>query len=174
MLGRSSSQRRPRCTQAWRRRPCCGGRWWTRRSSVRLDRRGEVRRNGGHTKALRSMLAKELLREGGSVISNIRRKICSMRRHFSTRVWMCMQEAGHIELVASRSRGRAWKDRTSTSATTDGARLARRWIKQVLPLGGRVSRRERCGSPKALWSVFDARVTELGSRVQRSKGSHTE
>ena len=87
-------------------------------------------------KALPSMLAKELLREGGSVICNIRRKICSVRWQFSTRVWMCMQEAGHIELMASRARARAWKDRTSTSPTTDGARLARRWIKQVLPLGG--------------------------------------
>ena len=104
------------------------------------------------------MLAKELLREGGSVICNIRRKICSVRWQFSTRVWMCMQEAGHIELMASRARARA--------------QTALAW--RVVGLGGRVSRRERCGSPKALWSVFDARVTELGSRVQRSKGSHTE
>ena len=171
MLGRSRSQRRRRCTQAWRRRPCCGGRRWRRRSSVRLDRRGEVHRNGGHTKALPSMLAKEFLREGGSVICNIRRKICSMRRHFSTRVWMCMQEAGHIELVASRARARAWKDRTSTSATTDGARLARRWIKQVLPLaaasvdGNGVAAPKLCGQCSTLvsqsWVLASREVREV-------------
>ena len=44
-----------------------------------------------------------------------------------------MQEAGQIERAASRTRARAWKDWASTTAMADGARLARRWIKQVEP-----------------------------------------
>ena len=46
---------------------------------------------------------------------------------------ICMQEARHIELVASRTRARAWKDWALTTAMVNGARLAHRWIKLVAP-----------------------------------------
>ena len=46
---------------------------------------------------------------------------------------ICMQEADRLELVASRTRVRAWKDWASTTAMAGGARLTHRWIKQVAP-----------------------------------------
>ena len=44
---------------------------------------------------------------------------------------ICVQEAGQIERAASRARARVWRDWASTTAMADGARLARRCIKQV-------------------------------------------
>ena len=46
---------------------------------------------------------------------------------------ICMQEAGQIERAASRTQARAWKDWALTTAMADGARLAHRWVKQVVP-----------------------------------------
>ena len=49
---------------------------------------------------------------------------------------LCMHKAGQIEVVTSRTWARAWKDWASTTAMADGARLAHRWMKQVVPWSG--------------------------------------
>ena len=121
--------------------------------------------------ALRSVLARAPTDRGRDVICNIRRKICSLRWHFSRdppAMWscrkilrksqsrwtdarlqvlqqICMQEAGQIERAASRTRARAWQDWATTTAMADGARLAPRWIKPV----GRVGGHEWVGRPAA-------------------------
>ena len=109
--------------------------------------------------ALRIVLARAPTARSGTVICNMRRKICSLRWHSAhdpPAMWswwkrwrkslsrstyarlqvaqqICMQEAGQIERAASRARARGWKDWASTTAMADGARFAHRWTSRWPP-----------------------------------------
>ena len=115
---------------------------------------------------LRSMLAKEPLRKGGSVICKIRTEDlqlatalllrdhlrCGSGGEAGGKDWrhavqpICTQEAGHIELVASRTRAWKWQDSASLTAMANGASLAH-WIKHVAPLGDASADLKWSGSP---------------------------